>query len=145
MIDDTMLPDSRGELATTLIQLRSQIVMTASLLKDLGCFLELNGHHRVRRDEVPQYRSVVTGTEGAADETSPAVQRVADALQVQSFRADVGFPLEGVLVTDKLIFRVESWLRLRIQHAEDRLQRHEPAVGQELGRAGILVELDAQQ
>ena len=118
--------------------------MTTGILEHLGNLLKLNGHHGIGWNEVSQDGSVIARAESAADETSATVEWVANTLQVQSLGTDGSLTLEGILVGDELVLGVKSGLRLGVNGIKERLEGLEPAVGQELGRAGVFVELSAQ-
>lgn len=144
VVDHAVLPHGLFQVLAPLAERVDQVLLAARGLDHVRRLPQLDGHHGVRGDEEAQDGGVVAGSERAADEARPAVQGVPDAIQVERLRAQVRLALEGVLVRDVLVLRVERRLRLRVQHAQQRVQRRVPPVGQELGRLGVFVELVAQ-
>lgn len=145
VVDDAVLQHGLAEVRAPLAQRRDEVLPAARGLDDVRRARQLHGHHGVGGDEEAQDGGVVAGPEGAADEARPGGQRVADAVEAERLGARGRQALEGVLVGDVAALRVERRLRLRVQHAQQRVQRRVPPVREELGGPGVLVELVAQQ
>ena len=142
--DDTVLPHGLLERLAITPQIVG-ICLVAELLEHVGRALELDGHHRVGRDQEAEDGGIVAGTEGAANQACAPVQRIAEATQAEGLGAGGGMPLEGVLVTDNRVgIRIEGRLGLLLENLDDGREGGLPAWGDEFGGAGALEELVAQ-
>lgn len=144
VLDDGVFPDRVLEVLAAALELARKIGLFTGLAEDLGGLLQLHGHHGVRGSEESKDGGVVAGTEGAADETGAVVERSAVAVEDLGLGAEGGLTVEGVLVGLILAVGVEGGLGLLVQDIKEAIESLVPSWGQELGGAGVLVEVGSQ-
>lgn len=114
----------------------------AGLFDEGGGAGEFDAYHGVCGDEEAEDGGVVAGAEGRADEACAAGQGVAYAAEPEGFGARVGLALEAVFVA--LVGAggfIEGAFGLFGEYVEKRVEGEQPAIVDEGGRAGVVVEL----